>query len=251
MGHGALILCASPRSGTTLLCDLLTATGVAGRPASYYRAEDIAYWAERMGVAFGEGPAFERAYLNSVVQRGTGGTGTFALRLMWPSLAELMARRELVFPGLADDSARLEAAFGAPLYVHLSRRDKVAQAVSRLKAHQTGLWHMGADGTERERTAPHQAPGYDHERLAGFVAEAETADAEWNRWFAQHGITPVRVSYEDVAADPRAALARVLVALGRDPALAQSAEIRTAKMADAESRAWVERFERERARGRP
>lgn len=246
MGYGALILCASPRSGTTLFCDLLTATGVAGRPASYYRVEDIAEWAARMGVAPGEGAAFERAYLDAVVKRGTADTGTFALRLMWPSLAELTARLELVFPGLADDAARLEAAFGAPLYVHLSRRDKVAQAVSRLKAHQTGLWHMGADGTERERTAAHQAPVYDFERIAGFVAEAETADAEWNRWFARHGITPVRVSYEDVAADPRAALAEVLAALGRDPALAQGAEIRTAKMANAESRAWASRFERER-----
>ncbi len=204
-----------------------------------------------MGVPCGEGAAFERAYLDAVVQRGTGETGIFALRLMWPSLADLMARLELVFPGLADDAARLEAAFGAPLYVHLSRRDKVSQAVSRLKAHQTGLWHMGADGTERERTALHQAPVYDFERLAGFVAEAETADAEWNRWFARHGITPVRMSYEDVAADPRTASAQVLVALGRDPELAQAAEIRTAKMADAESRDWVARFERERAAGQP
>lgn len=246
MGYRSLILCASPRSGTTLFCDLLTATGAAGRPASYFRAEDIAEWAGRMGLPFDEGPAFERAYLDAVVKRGTGETGTFALRLMWPSLAELMARLELVFPGLVDDAARLEAAFGAPLYVHLSRRDKVAQAVSRLKAHQTGLWHMGADGTERERTAPHHAPVYDFERLAGFVAEADTADAEWNRWFDRHGITPVRVSYEDVAADPRAALAEVLSALGRDPALAQRAEIRAAKMADEESRAWVARFEGER-----
>lgn len=95
-----------------MFCDLLTATGVAGRPASYYRAEDIAEWAERMGVPFGEGAAFERAYLDAVVKRGTGETGTFALRLMWPSLAELMARLELVFPGLSDDAVRLEAAFG-------------------------------------------------------------------------------------------------------------------------------------------
>lgn len=123
--------------------------------------------------------------------------------------------------------------------------------MSRLKAHQTGLWHMGADGSERERTAPHKAPVYDFGRLAGFVAEAETADAEWNRWFARHGITPVRVRYEDVAVDPQAALAEVLVVLGRDPVLAQGAEIRTAKMADAESRDWASRFERERAAGRP
>ena len=31
------------------------------------------------------------------------------------------------------------------------REDKVGQAISRLKAEQTGLWHKFSDGTERER----------------------------------------------------------------------------------------------------
>lgn len=246
MAYVALILCASPRSGTTLFCDLLKATGVAGRPASYYRAEDISEWAERLGVPPGAGVAFERAYLDAVRQRGTGDTGIFGLRLMWPSLPFLSARLDLVFPGLADDAARFETAFGPPLYMHLSRRNKVAQAVSRLKAHQTGLWHMAADGSERERTAPPQVPVYDGDRLAGYVAEAEEADAGWNIWFERYAISPLRLTYEDVTADPRAALVRVLTTLGRDPEAAGKAEVRTSKMADAVSLEWVARYERER-----
>src|SRR4051794_11021098 len=30
------LVCATPRSGSTLLCELLTSTGVAGRPAEYF-----------------------------------------------------------------------------------------------------------------------------------------------------------------------------------------------------------------------
>ena len=229
-----------------MLCDLLTATGVAGHPASYYRGEDIAEWAGRLGVPPGGGLAFERAYLDAVCQRGTGDTDTFGLRLMLNSVAELSKRLALVFPEIADDATRFEAAFGSPLYVLLTRRNKVAQAVSRLKAHQTGLWHMAADGSERERAAPPQAAVYDGDRIAGYLAEAEADEASWEAWFVRHAITPVRVTYEDLAVDPKGVLRRVLSALGRDPELAESVAVRTAKMADTESRSWVARFERER-----
>lgn len=248
MAHASLILCATPRSGSTLLCDLLTASGVAGRPASFYRREGIGDWAERLGVPAGEGIAFERAYLEAVRQHGTGDTGMFALRLMWPSLPELSARLAQLIPGLPSDAARFEHAFGTPLYLHLSRRDKVAQAVSRLKAEQTGLWHLTADGSERERTAPPQAPRYDGDRLAAFVAEAEADDAAWTAWFAQQSITPLRVHYESVSTDPGAAVATILSTLGRSPEAARAVEVRTARMADAENLTWIDRFTRERAR---
>ena len=34
----AYLVCATPRSGSTLLCRALTATGVAGRPEEYFEA---------------------------------------------------------------------------------------------------------------------------------------------------------------------------------------------------------------------
>ena len=37
-----------------------------------------------------------------------------------------------------------------------SRENKLAQAVSLIKAEQTGLWHIAPDGTELERVAHQQ-----------------------------------------------------------------------------------------------
>jgi LPS sulfotransferase NodH len=56
--YDSLIICATPRSGTTLLCDLLAETGVTGTPNSFYRAESVANFTRRLGVA--DGPDFER-----------------------------------------------------------------------------------------------------------------------------------------------------------------------------------------------
>ena len=150
----------------------------------------------------------------------------------------------------ADDAEAVEAlvlaAFGPGRYVFLARRDTVAQAVSRLRAEQSGLWHVHADGRERERVKPHTAPVYDGAALAAFVAAAEAGTAAWETWFAGNGIAPVRCFYEDIAADPAAELIRLLAALGRDPALAGGVAPATARLADAESDAWSARFRAER-----
>jgi LPS sulfotransferase NodH len=147
------IIAATPRSGSTLLCDLLSGTGFAGQPHSYYRREDILDYARKWGVSspnvIGD-QAFERTYLEAVRRAGATQTGIFGLRLMWSSVGELSARLSAIHPDPLDDPARFELAFGKPLYIHLSRQDKVAQAVSLLKAKQSGLWHRAADGTERE-----------------------------------------------------------------------------------------------------
>lgn len=51
--HGdpdAYLLCGTPRTGSTLLCSLLSSTGVLGHPESYFREPDEAVWARRFGL---------------------------------------------------------------------------------------------------------------------------------------------------------------------------------------------------------
>ncbi|HEY9010911.1 MAG TPA: Stf0 family sulfotransferase [Devosia sp.] len=245
MHFAGYVICATPRSGSTLLCDLLTATGVAGRPNSFYRRQSIANWIERFGLSTAGGtggPDFERAYLAATIAEGTGDTGCFGTRMMAETRGELLARLDGLYPGLPTDVARFEAAFGPLLYIHLSRPDRLAQAISRVRAEQTGLWHMNADRSERERVKQPQPAVYDADRLAAEIDAIVADDTGWNAWFRQQGIEPVRVTYEELAADPRAVIARILLALGRDPSAAAGITPRTAKMADAESAAWAARF---------
>jgi LPS sulfotransferase NodH len=243
----AYLICATPRSGSTLLCDLLKQTGVAGRPNSFYRRESAGNYVERFGIAPGEGPEFDRHYLKAAIAYGSGDTGLFGMRLMWPSMPELQDKLRPLFPQQSTDAGRLTAAFGAPLYIHLQRTDRLEQAISRAKAEQSGLWHRGADGSARELVKPFEAPSYDAAQLAAFIAEADEHEAQWHRWFTAHGITPLELTYEDLSADPAAALAAILEALGRDPAIAASIAPQTARLADAESAAWAERYRAERA----
>jgi len=245
MSRSSYIICATPRSGTTLLCDLLSQTGVAGKPNSFYRQESLAEFVADWGVAPGSGLELEQRFLAAAIKAGTGDTGTFGMRVMWPSMPYLLEQLGRLFPDQTTDTGRLAAAFGTPVYIHLQRRDRVAQAISRAKAEQSGLWHRHADGSERERVKDHQAPQYDGAQLERFVAEAEDNEAHWHRWFDAAGIIPVELTYEELSADPTMALAKMLGALGKDPDIARRVTVQTARLSDGTSREWAARFARE------
>lgn len=249
MTERSYFICATPRSGSTLLCDLLADTGLAGKPASYYRRQSIPRWIERLGLPEPSGPQdadFERAYLDAVIRAGSGDGYIFGLRLMWETLPELLTRLSLLHLDQHSDHRRLEAAFGKIAYIHLSRTDKVDQAISQAKAEQSGLWHLASDGSERERIGAPQEPDYDADRIDALVRELRASDAAWNAWFAGQGIEPLRLTYEELSSDPQATLARVLDKLGLDVARADAVEVRTRKMADEDSVDWAARFRVER-----
>jgi len=247
-GFDAYIICATPRSGSTLLCDLLTETGIAGRPDSFFRRESFAWWADYLHVPNDDWKAqqsFDLNYLAAVRDWGSNGTPVFGMRLMWESVGDLSDRLGRFYPGLRDDNDRFEAAFGKLEYLHLTREDKIAQAVSRYKAEHSGLWHRYADGSERERLKPGREPVYDARALAEIVATLEEHDARWTAWFRRQEIQPIPVNYEELAADPRQTLATILSALGLDGSIAWRIEPISAKMADSTSLAWAERFRKE------
>jgi len=192
-------------------------------------------------------PAFSRAYLDAAIQAGRGRTEFFGLRLMRENISDLNRFVEQVHPEIQTDRARIEVAFGKMLYVHLSRADKLAQAVSLVKAMQTGLWHVAPDGTEVERLGPPQEPIYDFERLRGEVAALEGYDAAWRLWFAEMEIEPLQISYEELSVEPADALAIVCNELGIAAPERENIKPAVAKLADRVSEDWKRRYRRDLA----
>ncbi len=226
-----LILCATPRSGSTLLCTLLRSSGVAGWPESWFRPVDMADYAEEWGLEAGFAP---QDYLAAAWQAGRSANGVFGLRLMWdhlPALAECLGQVRV-------DPAGLAQAFGPCSYVLLTRKDLVAQAVSRHKAEVSGTWHLGI-----EEAAHPRKPTYDHGAIASYIAEAEADQAAWQAWFATHGVEPLVLTYEGLSAAPEASARSVLRHMGVPETGPLYAANR--KMADAVSDQWAARFRSE------
>jgi Stf0 sulphotransferase len=78
---------------------------------------------------------------------------------------EVTAHLTPVYPGHAGSAADLlGAAFGRTRFVYLRRGDVVAQAVSLLRAEQTGVWSETAD----ERQEPTAEPSFDFGQSASW-----------------------------------------------------------------------------------
>ncbi len=240
----AYIICTSPRSGSTLLCRLLKATGVAGAPGSHFHEPDLHAWCADYGLDPGPAAAPAdtiRAVLAAAVRKGRGAGDVFGLRLQRGSAPFFLEQLGHVFPEASGDLDSLQAAFGRVRFIHLTREDKLAQAISYVKAGQTGLWHKAPDGTEIERLSAPADPVYDPTAIAAEMARMTAYDQAWRDWFAATGIAPIPLRYSDLSRDPVAALARVLEALGLDPAAAR-VPVPTAKLADGINADWYRRF---------
>ena len=70
----------------------------------------------------------------AAIAKGSGDTGMFGLRMQRGSADYFMEKLVVLQPGYTSDRVRIEAAFGRTLFVYLSRADKIAQAVSCVKA---------------------------------------------------------------------------------------------------------------------
>ncbi len=235
-GPSSYLLCGTPRTGSTLLCDLLASTGVAGHPASYFREPDQRDWASRLGVQVMSDGGFDyRDFVERVKREGTTSNGVFAARIMWGTMSHLV--HGLSRPSSAGpDLALLNDAFGPLVFVHLRRADVVRQAVSWARAERTGYWQPG-DAASGE-------PELDLDLVAQLVRTVHGHNAAWSEWFAGQGVSPFVVTYENLVARPRSTVDGILARLGVVAPASWQPGSSLPRQADELSEDWVRRYHR-------
>ena len=232
------LICATPRSGSTLLCGLLDSSGVAGHPASYFNRKSLNDYADAWRIARPVDGRIDEAFVRAALTAGTTSNGVFGGRIMAETLPELISGLAAAASEPAmTDVGLLSAQVGRLRFVHLRRRDVVAQAVSWAKALHTHFWHPG------EAVAPGaQEPRYDEELIGRLVAAIESYERDWTMWFASHRIVPCEVTYEELAADPPRTAQRVLDHLGLHVPPDRQLVVGHRRQADRLNADWITRF---------
>lgn len=232
------LICATPRSGSTLLCGLLRSTGVAGRPESYFRTEGLDEYADLWAVPRAADGVVDSAYVRAAVAAGSTSNGVFGARIMWGTMTELTDSLRSTGDGrTASDVELLAEAFGRARFVHLRRADTVAQAVSWARAEQTHVWHPG------ERVAPGgQEPHFDRDLIGRLVDTITEHEAAWQAWFADRGLVAHEIAYEDLVADPIGVTRGVLDFLGLDLPSGGTIAVRDRRQADDVNVDWIARY---------
>jgi LPS sulfotransferase NodH len=131
----------------------------------------------------------------------------------------------------------LTGAFGRTRFLHLRRTDTVAQAVSWARAEQTHFWHPG-----EELASGGQQPHFDRDFIATLVDTIDAHEAAWQSWFADQGLIPYEITYEDLAADPGGVTQAVLDFLGLALPADRTITVRDHRQADELNASWIARF---------
>jgi trehalose 2-sulfotransferase len=219
---------------------LLESTGVAGQPASYFRAPDEPAWAAQWGIV-GPGGAFDYAdYLRSVLAAGRSDNGVFGARIMWGTMTEVVSKlRTASAEPSGSDLDVLEHAFGQLRFIYLRRDDVVAQAVSWCRAEQTSIWF---EMTTSVRELPVEQPRFDLSEIEEFHQRIIEHNAAWGNWFDTVGVVPYQVRYEDLDVDPVGTAERVLDYLDIDLPRGCTVDVRHRRLADDVNTQWIERY---------
>ena len=238
------VVASVPRSGSTLLCRVLWDTGGVGAPKEYLNPMQLRDWEVRFGSPlsrFGHGLLFGRAaglargrgwsrerfvkHVERVRERRSDASGRFGLKLHYHHY-------ESWFPARGWD---IEALLAPRHWVRILRRDRVAQAVSWVRALQSGRW------VARQRaTLPSM---YRERQIERLLDEIDRQEAGWDAFFAERSAAPLILWYEDLASDMSATVRAVLAYLG--VARAESvavAEPDLKRLADETSARWIERY---------
>ena len=264
------LICSTPRSGSTLLCEALTATGVAGRPEEYYQhrrktglpRRPLEYFEDidspEIRSILGDYTRVDdeptlydprrfpdyRAYLDWTMEQATTPNGVFGAKVMRGYFNGFVdSLRDVLGNAVLPTRKVLEQTFpGLDRWVFMTRSDKPRQAISLWKAIQNWTWKRESGGGQ---VIAHNLV-YSFEAIDHLVRQLEDQERDWLAWFAEAGITPTTVVYEDLAERYEQTALELLdfLAISDPPSFA---ERRMTRQADGLNEQWLERYRRDAA----
>jgi LPS sulfotransferase NodH len=221
MSTRGYVICTTPRSGSNYLCELLSSTGVLGKPREYFNAE---------GRRAHDDPTYPddpREQFHWILTMGSTPNGVYALK---------------VFPGQHDRIAKTcswTELLPELKFVSLERRDVLGQALSWTRVLQTGQYRSTVSAIDRE--------SYDAKLIKAVLRQLIVDRARWSLFFARTGIEALPVFYEDVVADPQREVDRIADFVGGcSPATIRPEAVEVSVQRDAVIEQWRDRFRAER-----
>lgn len=230
-------ICTTPRTGSTLLCDVLRDTGVAGQPQEYFYKDNWTTWFERLGVStFSD-------MLPALVERTKTDNNVFGVKIMTGGHLEPFVNQLRQLPQYQSShfstAAIIADLFPNLRYIWLTRRNKVRQAVSHWRAIQSHVWHQ----FEAQPQQPEAESCFQFEAVDTLVQDIVLREAAWQEYFSEANAIPLMVVYKDFIQAPEATARSILSYLGIAAPEGWTLNILQEKqLADQKSEVWVQEY---------
>jgi trehalose 2-sulfotransferase len=212
-------ICTTPRSGSNLIGQMCESTGKLGRPLEYFNGP------ARRALESPNYPDDVQAQVTRALESRTS-NNVYGLKLFPWHLAKVMDVH-----GAFESLVNLR-------FVRLKRRDRLAQAISWVRASQTRQY--------RSTQTPHAEAYYDGAAIARMVSEISRAEASWDIFFALRNLEPKTIEYEAVAVEPAEAVQTIAGVMEVSEAELDLGAINLNRQSDALTAEWRERFLGER-----
>lgn len=210
-------ICTSPRSGSNLLGQYLSSTGVLGKPLEYFNGHG------RRSLGYPDYPDDPTQQIDWILSEGATPNGIYGVKIFPYQFDEV--EKSISWTQLLPNLA----------FVLLKRRDLLGQAISALRAAQTQQY--------RSTQTTQGVPCYDGKEIQARLQVAVRDYARWDLFFARKDITPTIIIYEDMQADPQTAVDQVAQLFGlRGRAGVSAACIDLKIQRDAVTEQWRARF---------
>ena len=236
------------RTGSTLLCSILRATGLAGMPMEYlnihtrnfanFRAENYLPKLNARGIAVGAlrkltgrnawrnidyfSQSSWREYLDRAAELNTTPNGVFGIKMHWNQYDEHMLQRGLT-----------ASHWGVPIkWLRITRENELRQAISLVRAEQSKQWNsnMTAKGE----------PVYNESEIVTALNTISSANKSWDSYFAKHAIAPLHITYEQLTRDMDATVRRIMGLI--DTPIETIPAPQTKRQSDGASKQWESQF---------
>ena len=210
------LICSTPRSDSHFLGHLMYASGTLGYPLEYFHPSHFAKW----GRLSGRHDPLE--VLQYIKKRRTSLNGCFGIKTHFAQFRHMcrLVEMEEALPG-----CRL---------IFVDRRDILSQAISLVKAKQTGAW---ISFHRKQREAKYEQAQID-EALVRIIDEK----VSWADHLRHADNRVLRLSYEDFCEKPDRAIRSVSSHLGVEtPILRQGARL-PERQSDEQNQFWKRRY---------
>lgn len=229
----------APRVGSTLLCQMLSDTGIAGRPGEHLTLHGESSLCERYGVDNYE------SLRSAVWSLGTDKNGIFAAKVSAHAAShdkivqEICGLKNIDVPDSYEDI--WSDFFPNCKHIIILRRNKLRQIASWWKAIKDNQWHLINDETSKETDEFYQDK-YDLDAFTHLYHEAVLRDMANGEYLQMNNLSSKTIVYEDLVTEPKRILNEVLTYLDLSELEVELPSIKYKITSSKINEEWVEKY---------
>lgn len=237
------LVCSTPRCGSSLFCDGLAGTEVAGVPDEYFADEPRGaiqkpdWLSQRSRLSASE-------YIRYLVETRSTDNGVFGGKITAAQMVELTDQLRKEQSSNASRASLLSASLPNLRYIWVARRNKTEQAVSFWRALQSGSYSSRQEGRSKAK------PRFSFSLIDHTVDQFVFYERLWGDFFSQARIVPFTVIYEDLVIDYEDLLREAIQFIGLREHPVHLREPNLERQADSISVSWSRRYEEKKRRQR-